>query len=330
MLSSRDTILPPRRDHLFRTPLLALALAILWPASAGAQMAVEYYHTDALGSVRAVTKQVNGQWQVVARYDYMPFGEEVPPPQVAQPYKRLFTGKERDTETGLDYVGARYLRPMIGRFTTPDPAMTIEKNLVDPQRWNRYGYVLNNPAKFTDPDGRVPVPVPVLHLERNAAVRDSVYYTTVALHGVVAATILDGLIGAVLPRDKQEQLAAVGSAIFGMAAPLELPAVAVAGSGLLQAGGKTMESGAANALGVAAAAESRVLQSGGNTMESGTANALNKYFEVTLDRKIWGRALEALKKDAGLRNEFHGRILRNGNYVDANGKLIGNIGDYLK
>ena len=81
------------------------------PAPALAQtttQVIEYYTTDALGSVRAVTKQVNGTWQVVARHDFMPFGEEVAPPVPPQD-KRLFTGKERDSETGLDYFEARYL-----------------------------------------------------------------------------------------------------------------------------------------------------------------------------------------------------------------------------
>ena len=32
--------------------------------------------------------------------------------------------------------------------------MTIDKNLVDPQRWNRYAYARNNPLKYVDPDGR--------------------------------------------------------------------------------------------------------------------------------------------------------------------------------
>ncbi len=97
------------RAHLPATALL-LTATLLVPATALAQIPtqqVEYYHTDVLGSVRAVTKQVNGQWQVVARRDYMPFGEEVAPPSLPQE-KRLFTGKERDHETGLDYFEARY------------------------------------------------------------------------------------------------------------------------------------------------------------------------------------------------------------------------------
>jgi len=96
---------------------------------------------------------VNGQWQVVARHDFMPFGEEVAPPPPPSD-KRLFTGKERDSETGMDYFGARYLRASAGRFTSVDPALTIKENLADPQRWNRYLYARGNPLNRLDPDGR--------------------------------------------------------------------------------------------------------------------------------------------------------------------------------
>jgi RHS repeat-associated protein len=139
----------------------SLLLVALLPAMAAAQstmQVVEYYTTDAIGSVRAVTKQVNGQWQVVARHDFMPFGEEVAAPSPPQD-KRLFTGKERDAETGQNYFGARYYRTNIGRFTTVDPAMDLKENLVDPQRWNRYAYALDNPLRYTDPDGKFPVAV---------------------------------------------------------------------------------------------------------------------------------------------------------------------------
>lgn len=110
---------------------------------------VEYYHLDALGSVRAVTNQSGA---VIERHDYLPFGEELTPPVGAQP--RQFTGKERDAETGMDYFGARYFSAETARFTTIDPVFTYEENLVDPQRWNRYAYVRDNPLRYTDPDGR--------------------------------------------------------------------------------------------------------------------------------------------------------------------------------
>ena len=64
-----------------------------------------------------------------------------------------FTGKERDAETGLDYFGARYLSAAQGRFTSPDAPFADQKP-EDPQSWNLYSYVRNNPLRYTDPTGR--------------------------------------------------------------------------------------------------------------------------------------------------------------------------------
>jgi RHS repeat-associated protein len=64
-----------------------------------------------------------------------------------------FTGKERDAETGLDYFGARYFSGAQGRFTTPDLPL-VDHDPADPQSWNLYSYVRNNPLIFTDPTGR--------------------------------------------------------------------------------------------------------------------------------------------------------------------------------
>jgi len=57
---------------------------------------------------------------VLRRHDFLPFGEEWQPPMPSGE-TRLFTGKARDAETGLDYFGARYYEGSIGRFTTIDP-----------------------------------------------------------------------------------------------------------------------------------------------------------------------------------------------------------------
>lgn len=63
------------------------------------------------------------------------------------------TGKERDTESGLDYFGARYYGSALGRFSSPDPIFFQKEMLLDPQRFNLYGYVRNNPLSATDPTG---------------------------------------------------------------------------------------------------------------------------------------------------------------------------------
>jgi RHS repeat-associated protein len=63
-----------------------------------------------------------------------------------------FTGKPRDSESGLDYFDARYFSGAQGRFTSPDSPL-VDQNPEDPQSWNLYSYVRNNPLIFTDPTG---------------------------------------------------------------------------------------------------------------------------------------------------------------------------------
>ena len=134
----------------------------------------EYLIGDHLGSTRL---SMNNQGQVVRRYDFLPFGEEIVAgvggrgadyepssyvyPTTPDDVLRKFTGKERDSETGLDYFGARYFSGAQGRFTSPDWAATPEAvpyaTLADPQTLNLYGYVRNNPLKSTDPTGHCPI-----------------------------------------------------------------------------------------------------------------------------------------------------------------------------
>jgi RHS repeat-associated protein len=64
-----------------------------------------------------------------------------------------FTGKERDAESGNDYLGARYYASSMGRFMSPDPLYLELHRLVDPQQLNLYAYGRNNPLEFTDPTG---------------------------------------------------------------------------------------------------------------------------------------------------------------------------------
>jgi len=108
---------------------------------------VHYYLSDHLNTTSVVATAAGG---IEEESDYYPFGTEV---MVTGPganhYK--FAGKERDQESGLDYLGARYFGSALGRFVTPDS--TSYSTLRDPQRWNLYSYVMNNPLRYNDPDG---------------------------------------------------------------------------------------------------------------------------------------------------------------------------------
>jgi RHS repeat-associated protein len=58
--------------------------------------------------------------------------------------------------SGLSYANQRYYSSLIGRFTTPDPYMATTEtvnNPADPQSWNRFSYVLNDPVNLVDPAG---------------------------------------------------------------------------------------------------------------------------------------------------------------------------------
>jgi RHS repeat-associated protein len=67
------------------------------------------------------------------------------------------TGKERDSESGLDYFGARYYGGALGRWTSPDwsatPAPIPYADLKNPQSLNLYNYMRNNPLGGVDSDG---------------------------------------------------------------------------------------------------------------------------------------------------------------------------------
>ena len=100
---------------------------------------------------------------VKARYDYLPFGEELLAgtggrtgtlgySSSADGFRLKYTGQARDAETGLDYMHLRYYDPVQGRFQGADPA-NAGADAGNPQTWNGYAYVNNNPLNYVDPSG---------------------------------------------------------------------------------------------------------------------------------------------------------------------------------
>jgi RHS repeat-associated protein len=53
--------------------------------------------------------------------------------------------------SGLDYFGARYFSSAQGRFTSSDPKQFSKRTIANPQKWNKYAYVLNNPLRYSIP-----------------------------------------------------------------------------------------------------------------------------------------------------------------------------------
>jgi RHS repeat-associated protein len=118
--------------------------------------ALHYYFHNHLMTTEVVTN-ATGSLPPQQDVDYTPYGTII----YGTPSERyLFTGKERDSESGLDNFGARYNASSMGRFMTPDffnifalKPKQFQAWISNPQRWNKYAYALNNPVTLIDPDG---------------------------------------------------------------------------------------------------------------------------------------------------------------------------------
>ncbi len=110
------------------------------------EAAVEVYFDD--------FKVVHTKSPVVSTSDYYPYGlsfnEYIRENSLLNNYK--YNGKELQDELNLglyDYIARQY-DPVLGRFTSVDPAADLMR------RHSPYNYAFDNPLRFIDPDGMVP------------------------------------------------------------------------------------------------------------------------------------------------------------------------------
>jgi RHS repeat-associated protein len=122
--------------------------------------------TDPLGTKRV---QVSGTGRSELNCLSLPYGNDLGNPRIVNCYtptygaaapdatEHHFTGKERDTESGNDYFGARYYASSMGRFMSPDWSAKADPipyaRMGYPQSLNLYAYVENNPLSRADIDG---------------------------------------------------------------------------------------------------------------------------------------------------------------------------------
>ncbi len=103
-----------------------------------------WLHGDDKGSIQVITDAAGNE---VQRFGYKPYGERL---SASTPHAESlgFTGQRQD-ETGLLYLHARYYDPVLGRFLSPDPTLSSEDSI----GLNRYAYAGNDPVNLTDGDG---------------------------------------------------------------------------------------------------------------------------------------------------------------------------------
>ncbi|MXP06694.1 MULTISPECIES: RHS repeat-associated core domain-containing protein [unclassified Apibacter] len=118
-----------------------------------------YFHRDYQGSILAITNEKGG---IIEKRLYDPWGKliqvtdrqgniETKNPKLIF-MDRGYTGHEHFSQVGLIHMNGRMYDPVLKQFLSPD------NNIQDPynsQNYNRYGYVLNNPLKYTDPSGEL-------------------------------------------------------------------------------------------------------------------------------------------------------------------------------
>ena len=114
-----------------------------------------YYFSDHLGSASVITSATGA---IQEESDYFPYGGEIAIIN-GDPNTYKFTGKEHDSESGLDNFGARYDASSLARFLTPDAG---NMHFGNPQSLNLYTLDFNNPLRFVDPDGNDPIDATLL------------------------------------------------------------------------------------------------------------------------------------------------------------------------
>ena len=166
---------------------LLVGLLLRWQPVQAQTAVVEYIHTDAQGSVVAVT---DASRNVVERREYEPYGLQLAPAVQDGPG---YTGHVQDAVTGLTYMQQRYYEPQLGVFLSVDP-VTAYSGI--PTHFNRYWYVAGNPYRFHDPDGRC---TGSRITNSDGTCRDTGGFTTMAASAMNAGSSLSRMMAQAIP-----------------------------------------------------------------------------------------------------------------------------------
>jgi RHS repeat-associated protein len=130
----------------YQVPLTAGVQTVYTAATPAAP--AYWLHSDWLGSARLSSSP--GQ-TVLTDQAYAPFGEDYD--VYFHGGSHEFTGQTQDITAGIYDFQFRQYNPTQGRWMVPDPAGSAAVDITNPQTWNRYGYLANNPLNSTDPLG---------------------------------------------------------------------------------------------------------------------------------------------------------------------------------
>ncbi|MER8409668.1 Tox-REase-5 domain-containing protein, partial [Mesorhizobium sp. M1307] len=146
-----------KKTSSFATTLYPDASVEIDPATPGAEIYTRYPHPDVkvtgatkaflhrdhLASVRMVTDAAGA---IVEQTNYASYGERL---NTGFQTQKSYIGERFDPETGLLYLNARYMDPLLGRFISPDDWDPTLPGVGT----NRYAYARNDPVNRSDANG---------------------------------------------------------------------------------------------------------------------------------------------------------------------------------
>lgn len=263
--------------------------------------------SDHLGSVRLVVNASSGAVAESVAYDA--YGKRVA--DTSPGFVSLgYAGGISDAGTGLVRFGARDFDPEIGRWTCKDPIGFAGGDA------SLMVYAAGDPINLIDPTGAdadddldaIAGWADGVSCGQASKIREKYFsYNSINKKSNLYKQG-QGQGRAIL---QQLVLMAAGGAVVGLLENASIGTVSIFGTGSL------------------GAAEARALQTGSGQITSATAKALNKASGEILSRREWGRVVEALKKNMLVPGNSHGTIMSTGDYLDAAGKSIGHLFDYL-
>ncbi|MBR4301252.1 MAG: RHS repeat-associated core domain-containing protein [Bacteroidales bacterium] len=247
---------------------------------------LRYYHSDHLGSASWIT---NGNGTPVQYLQYMPYGEPFVNERTTGYEERFtFTGKERDSETGYSYFGARfYDSDLMTGWLSVDPQSDKFPNI------SPYNYCNWNPIKLKDQDGEAP------------------WLIAGAIGAVINASV--NVAGAIMDNKSASEIFAsgVGGAVSGFitGATSIVNPIRMVSSGIIGAGaeglGNLVEQGINVAFGNQKEIDySKVVVSGsigalGNLASKGVEKGVKKVIEKPIQEKAIKKAIKKDEKLAG-------------------------------
>ncbi len=293
VLSNNPSVLPPGEGFFAKAHSSGQVNPSDW------SLKIRYYHQDHLGSSSVMTDVSGVLVEETSNYAFGQARHESRLRGRAENYQ--FIQKERDRETGLHYLEARFVATSVARFTRIDPLSSDlpAAGLLDPQLQNPYSYARNAPLIYKDPSGEwieTAWDIASLTISISEFANDPSLLNAVAVVADTAAVALP-----LVPGGAGATIKAAKLADKGIEAASNLRKAAIRGKDLNETINLRGMVETAEKASVATKRDGAVLWSGGKGRQA--ADFARKEGKMTLEMTEGGRKLALEQKRIGVMND---------------------------